>query len=77
MREVDMGLKVSATPIDFPAILALPEFPESLEDVRVNLASDDGFVDRVNPAVAIKAAGQRLIPITVWPAVPHNGKTSN
>lgn len=49
-----------AAPIDFHAILALPEFPESLENFRVNLPPDDGLVDRVNPAVAIHAACKGL-----------------
>jgi hypothetical protein len=45
-----------AAPIDFHAILALPEFPESLENFRVNLPSDDGLVNRVNLAVAIQCS---------------------
>ncbi len=49
-----------ATPIDFTAILALPEFPESLENVRVNLPSDDGLVYRVNPAIALHATCKGL-----------------
>jgi hypothetical protein len=51
---------VRTAPIDFPAILALPEFAESLENVGVNLPSDDGLVDRLNPAVAIQAACKGL-----------------
>jgi len=58
--KLEHAVIMRATPIDFSAILALPEFPESLENVGVNLPFDDNLVYRVNPAVAIHATCKGL-----------------
>jgi hypothetical protein len=46
--------------MDFHAIPALPEFPESLISARADLPPDNGLIDQEDPTIAIHATCKGL-----------------